>query len=90
MFNNYLTLFQSKVPPLAFHSMTLCKDTIYIYGGITTNNKINGDLEFDFKISEDFATNLFENEMFNNYCTDNGINKAELFRIAITEYIENH
>lgn len=36
----------------------------------TTINKINGDLEFDFNISEDFATNLFENEMFNNYCEE--------------------
>lgn len=36
----------------------------------TTINKINGDLEFEFNISEDFATNLFENELFSNYCED--------------------
>ena len=40
--------------------------------------------QLKFEVKHDFY------EMFNNYCTDNGINKAELFRIAITEYIENH
>ena len=60
MFNNYLTLFQSKVPPLAFHSMTLCKDTIYIYGGITTNNKINGDLLFLNAFSNKFVNARYE------------------------------
>ena len=44
--------------------------------------KMYKQLKFDVK--HDFY------EMFNNYCTDNGINKAELFRIAIMEYIENH
>lgn len=29
-------------------------------------------------------------EMFNNYCTDNNISKAELLRTAIMEYIDNH
>ena len=44
--------------------------------------KMYKQLKFDVK--HDFY------EMFNNYCTDNGITKAELFRIAIMEYIENH
>ena len=44
--------------------------------------KMYKQLKFDVK--HDFY------EMFNNYCTDNGINKSELFRIAIIEYIENH
>ena len=40
--------------------------------------------QLKFEVKHDFY------EMFNNYCTDNGINKAELFRIAVIEYIENH
>lgn len=46
MIYNYIPELKSKVPPLAFHSMNLCIDTIYIYGGITNNYKINGDLIF--------------------------------------------
>ena len=40
--------------------------------------------QLKFEVKHDFY------EMFNNYCADNGINKAELFRIAVTEYIETH
>ncbi len=39
-FNNVLT----KIPYLAFQTMTQCNNIIIIYGGLTTTDKINGDV----------------------------------------------
>lgn len=49
---------------------------------INYNKKMYKQLKFDVK--PDFY------ELFNNYCTDNNISKAELLRCAVMEYIDRH
>lgn len=46
------------------------------------NKKMYKQLKFDVK--PDFY------ELFNNYCIDNNISKAELLRCAVMEYIDRH
>ena len=60
MIYNYIPELKSKVPPLAFHSMNLCIDTLYIYGGITSNDKISGDLIFLNVFSTNYVCARYE------------------------------
>lgn len=40
--------------------------------------------QLKFEVKHDFY------ETINNYCIDNNISRAELFRIAMIEYIDTH
>jgi hypothetical protein len=52
---------QHKLPNLAFHSMNLCEDFIVIYGGMSSADKVSGDLIF-LKMNKDkFMIASYEN-----------------------------
>lgn len=56
------------------------------------NNKSNYTMSYNKKMYKQLKFDVKPEfyEMFNNYCTDNNISKAELLRTAIMEYIDNH
>ena len=44
MISDYLNKTNTKIPSLAFHSITNCKSKIVLYGGLTISNKLSGDV----------------------------------------------
>jgi hypothetical protein len=52
----------SKIPRLAFHSMTTCNnDIIVMYGGLKNNETISGDLILLMPDREKFVSASYEN-----------------------------
>lgn len=65
MMRNLVLNEHNKVPPSAFHTMTLCDEYIVIYGGVSTNERILGDLIF-LKMNRDkFLIASYENNKTN-------------------------
>ena len=44
MICDFLNNVMTKIPSLAFHSLTLCKTVVVLYGGLTNSDKIVGDV----------------------------------------------
>ena len=72
LFLVYLKMFRDflkndpKIPFLSYHSMTLCNNLTVIYGGIISNDNINGDLIFLKSTGKTFTIASYEKNKTGN------------------------